>query len=336
VNEFRLGRREDERELRALSALTVPGHWLDLSYQRNPDYFLGLSQPDDQVLVGRYQGGALAGMAVRSLPQLYVQHRPQTVGYLGGLRIHPDFQGRFLLFEGFRLLHQLHQDGRTEEYLATVVEGNRVAEQLLVHKSRRGWPTFHPAGRLHTLALETLPGRAFPISPASAGEFLTRFGPRRDYFPCQPHSMAGEKRLWVMHQGLVGAIRNLAGCRQTLVQRYRGPLRWLWPVYNLAAKALGRPPLPAPGLSVRGAYLGYWCSDGLRLGAFEAWLGKCLTTARFMGMDRLYLGLMEDDPYLPVARRFRHRLYTSQVFRVRYQGQPLSRPDPIHIEVAWL
>ena len=40
------------------------------------------------------------------------------------------------------------------------------------------------------------------------------------------------------------------------------------------------------------------------------------------GLDWLYLGLCEDDPYLRVARRFRHRLYRSQVFRVRYQGQP--------------
>lgn len=336
MNEFRLAQRADEAELRALSALPVPGRWLDLSYQRNPDYFLGLSHPEDQVLVGRYRGQNLAAMAVRSLPQLYLQGQPTRIGYLGGLRIHPDFQGRFLLFEGFRLLRQLHQDGRTDEYLATVVEGNRLAEQLLVHKSRPGWPTFHPTGRLHTLALETLPGPAFPISPASAGDFLTQFGPGRAYFPCQPRSMAGEQRLWVMHQGLVGAIRNLAGCRQTLVQRYRGPLRWLWPLYNLAARVSGRPPLPAPGGAVRGAYLGYWCGDGLRPQAFEGWLQKCLQTARFMGMDWLYLGLMEKDPYLPLARRFRHRLYTSQLYRVRYQGVPAGLPEVPYVEVAWL
>lgn len=43
-------------------------------------------------------------------------------------------------------------------------------------------------------------------------------------------------------------------------------------------------------------------------------------------MDWLYLGLSEKDPHLASARRFPHRLYRSQVFRVRYQGQPAA-PD---------
>ena len=68
-----------------------------------------------------------------------------------------------------------------------------------------------------------------------------------------------------------------------------------------------------------------------------AWLSQMLALAHSQGMDWLYLGLPQDDPYLRVARRFRHRLYRSRIYRVRYQGQPasLSLATP-YLELAWL
>ena len=62
-----------------------------------------------------------------------------------------------------------------------------------------------------------------------------------------------------------------------------------------------------------------------------------LGLAHSLGLDWLYLGLAEGDAYLPVARRFRHRLYRSRIFRVRYQGQPEPLPEgPPYLELAWL
>jgi hypothetical protein len=338
MNEFRLAIPADEPELRRLSSLPIPGQWLDLSYQRNPDFFQGLSHADDQVLLGRYKGQALAAMAVRSLPRLFVAGQPTTVGYLGSLRIDPQYQGRSLLFEGFRLLKNLHEDGQTQEYLATVVEGNRIAEQLLVHKARPSWPRFHPAGELLTLALETQSGSApTPISPQRAAEFLQAHGPSRPFFPCHALQRPGERQTWVEHEGVLGAVRDLSVCRQTVVDRYRGPLRWLLPFYNLGARLRGGVGLPPVGGQVRGGFLGYWCSDGFRPQAFGHWLRGCLKTARAAGLQWLYLGLMNDDPYLPVAQTFRHRLYRSQLYRVRYQGLPAPlKTSPAYVELAWL
>ena len=336
MNEFRLARPEDEAELRALSSLPIPGQWLDLSYQRRPNFFHGLARPQDQVLLGRTQG-QLGAMAVRSLPHLHVAGEPTPMGYLGGLRIHPRFQGRALLFEGFELLRQLHADGQTEEYLATVVEGNRLAEQLLVRKSRPSWPRFHPAGRLYTLALETRVGSAPLCSESRALEFVCEHGRKRNFFPCQAVHCAGEQWAWLDYEGVVGAVRDLSACRQTVVQAYRGPLRWLRPLYNLVARLRRRPTLPPPGGAIRGAYLGYWCSDGYRPQAFGGWLQRALQWAHGAGLQWLYLGLLESDPYLPVALRFRHRLYHSHLYRVRYQGLPRPlTPAPGYVELAWL
>ncbi|MBS2036356.1 hypothetical protein JST97_15305 [bacterium] len=329
MNEFRLATGADLTEMLALSALPVPGNWIDLSY---PRCFEGSR---DQLLIGRSQG-QLAAMAVRATPQLWRGGRPHRLGYLGGLRVAPRLQGRNLLAEGFALLRRLHEQDPVEEYLATIVEGNQLAHQLLVERARPSWPRFFPAGVLCTLALETRPGpiRSSPIEHALS---CLEWGRTREFFPCEPLEEPGERRLWLEEDGMVGALRDLSASRQTLVHGYHGPLRWLRPVYNVWQRLRRRPPLPAPGSPIRGGYLGYLCSDGYRPASFWKWLQSMLGLGHSLGLQWIYLGLSESSPYLRIARRFRHRLYRSQVFRVRYQGQPtmLTEGEP-YLELAWL
>ncbi|MBX3171337.1 MAG: hypothetical protein KF760_28265 [Candidatus Eremiobacteraeota bacterium] len=324
MNDFRLARPEDRADLEALSALPVPGRWIDLSYRRC------FQDCREQVLLGRTQTGEMAALALRSLPLLWRRGTPQRLGYLGGLRVDPRFQGRNLLAEGFALLRRLHEADPVEEYLATIVEGNQLARRLLVERARPSWPRFFPSGVLCTLALET---RAFPFQVVSAPDGQCQ----REYFPCETPEEAGERRWWVQHEGVIGCLRDLSRTRQTRVAGYHGALRWLRPLFNLWQKLWKRPLLPASGSLLKGGYAGFVCSDGYRPRAFEQWLPGMLGMARAQGMDWLYLGLCESDPYLPIARRFRHRLYRSQVFRVRYQGQPapLNEGAP-YLELAWL
>jgi hypothetical protein len=329
VNDFRLAGPDDFSELSALSALPVPGQWVDLSYARR---FQGVRE---QILLGRSQD-QLAAMALRGTAQLWRDGRPQRLGYLGGLRVDPRFQGRNLLAEGFALLRRLHEQDPVEEYLATIVEGNRIARSLLVEGARSSWPRFFASGVLCTLALETRPFSA-EATPRQQALACLEWGRRREFFPTEPSDEPGERRTWLEHEGVVGALRDQSFSRQTLVSGYHGCLRWLRPLFNLWQQLWGRPRLPAPGAALRGGYVGYLCSDGLRPAAFGSWLRKMLGLAHSQGLDWLYLGLCEDDPYLRVARRFRHRLYRSQVFRVRYQGQPipLAEGSP-YLELAWL
>lgn len=324
MNDFRLARAEDRADLEALSALPVPGRWIDLSYRRS------FEQCREQVLLGRTGKGEMAALALRSLPTLWRHGSPRRLGYLGGLRVDPRFQGRNLLAEGFALLRRLHQADPVEEYLATIVEGNQLARKLLVERARPSWPRFFPSGVLCTLALET---HRFPFLTSAPPNWQSR----REYFPCQTPEEEGERRWWLEHEGMVGCVRDLARTRQTCVAAYHGPLRWLRPVYNLWQKLWRRPLLPSPGGVLKGGYAGFVCSDGVRPEAFEQWLPRMLGMAHAQGMDWLYLGLSESDPYLPIARRFRHRLYRSQIFRVRYQGQPapLNEGAP-YLELAWL
>lgn len=311
MHDFRLATPEDDAELRQLTALPVPGDWLDLSYRREPHFFAALA-PSDQVMLGRYRSDALAATALRARRSVYLDGVASEIGYLGGLRIDPRFQGKNLLFDGFRLLRRLHDEDPTPEYVTTIIEGNRVPRGLLVQRSRPTWPTYYEHATLLTIALETAPG-ALPETTGSPSAFLQNHGPARHFFPTKIEQLP-----WISAGGAVAALRDLSAVRQTVVHGYKGALRWTRPLVNAYARLRSRPQLPAPGAVVRGAFVGYWCTDGHRPAAFRRLLASLSHLAHARGFGWLYLGITTDDPHVHEALRFRHHLYKSTVYRVSY------------------
>ena len=280
----------------------MPGDWVDLCYRREPSFF---QNPQDQVMVGRISSGDLVAMGIRSRWLVYRNGESATVGYLSGLRVVGPGHN---LWRGLRFLRELQDLEPFDEHLASIVDGNALAEQLLVQKRRRSWPRYQPYAELMTLALRV--GRRFSL-PAPGGDpsaGLAQFGPQRHYFPRDTAPIAGEKRQWLVDDG-VACLRDLSGCRQTVVHRYRWPLSWLRPLLGL----------PAPGQEVGGVYAGYLCAADRA--AFRRLLEGLLELARQAGKRWLYLGLSERDPFLEAARAFPHRLYRSKIHRVYWDSQ---------------
>lgn len=333
---FRQAHPEDEEELRRLTALPMPGDWLELSYQREPNFFGGLLGSEDEVLVGRFPDGPLAAMAIRSPRAVYQNGLAREVGYLSGLRVDPRFQGGTMLWRGYQLLAQMQQHRPLGEHLATIVEGNQMARSLLVQKPRPSWPRFTPYQKLHTLALRV--GRKYSLrdlesGPCEAESFLQQYGACRQYFPARfEHHPEGESRTWLRHPQGVAALRDLSRCRQTVVHRYRAPFSYLRPIYNLWA----RPQLPSTGQALRGVYAGFFCALDPR--AFVRLLEGLLECARLQGKDWLYLGLLEDDPHFRWALSFPHKQYLSTVYRIAWPDQDLPALDgrPGYLELATL
>src|SRR5437764_7814135 len=194
---FDLATPADDPAIRRLLATNpVPGN-VTVTYEREPDYFLGCATMGRtcQVIVGRSRpDGELAGIACRAIRPCFVNGREEEIGYLSQLRVDRRFRGRWLVSRGFHFLRQLHADGRAAGYLATITEGNREAAGILVERPRRHFPVFRPVDRLHTLALVVRRRRApgpsrWDICRGSTDElsaivaFLRRHGAARQFFP---------------------------------------------------------------------------------------------------------------------------------------------------------
>lgn len=324
----------DDAALREmLRELPVPGA-IEVTYRREPDYFLGCASHGSfcQVVVARHQD-RVAALACRAARRRFVDGRPQTVGYLGQLRVLPRYRSLSVLVDGFRYFRELHGDGRTGFYLTTIIEGNHRAEQLLVHKSRPSLPLYRPWGRLYTLALFSRRQTRWADGVRSAqateatqlAKFLNRHGSSRQF------SLAWQSEDFDGHlgprpqdflilegehgwQGVVAVWDQ--SCKQTVVESY--PRSWGWS-RSLVNGVLGGQTLPPTGQELPMAYL-----TGLSLcdpNAFKPLISSALARARQLGKGFLMLGLHEDDPLLQQARSFLHLPYISRIYTVHFDAQ---------------
>ncbi|HEX9926493.1 MAG TPA: hypothetical protein VGD99_27840 [Anaerolineae bacterium] len=345
---FELATPDDDPAIRRLLAENpVPGR-VTVTYEREPNYFLGCGAMGRfcQVLVARRPiGGPVVAVATRTTRPLFINGQPEEVGYIGQLRVDRPFQGRWVVSGGFRFFHQLHADGRVRGYLTTIIEGNAQAEGILVRRARRHFPAYRELDRLCTAAImlrrpQTIPASATEIcrgSPAVLAEivrFLYQHGAARQFFPvyCENDFNESPTTLGFRVEDFVlarqaGHIMGMMGLwdqsayKQTMVQAYDNPLRSLRPVYNLGLRLIGAQPLPPPGRPIHFAYASFVCLAGNDPALFDLLLRHLYNLAAARGYAYLMVGLSARDPLLPVARRYAHIPYYSRLYSVCWKDE---------------
>ena len=320
---------------------------MELTYEREPDYFLGCAVMGRtcQTLVARAnESGQVVGLATRAVRPLFVNGQAEDVGYIGQLRVDRDHQARGVVAQGFRLLRQLHEDGATTGYITTIIEGNTVAEGVLVQKARRLFPVYRAVGRLFTLAiivrrprrlrrtdLELRPAATLDLQDVVA--FLHAQGSRKQFFPAySADNLTGPATRDLDLAGVAVACRrgrivgvlalwDQSGYKQNVVHSYRADLGRIKPLYNLAARLLGAQPLTEIGQPIHHAYASLACVQDDDPAVFHSLLAWVYNRAAVRHYAFLMLGLAEADPLLAVARRQLHIAYKSTLYTVCWREE---------------
>ncbi len=282
-----------------------------LRFEREPSYFAAC-QPGDETIVAEDPEGRLAAVATRGMRRVLVNGKATLLGYLGGLRVHPRHQGRWLLSGGFRFLRSLPGPSG---YLTTVTHDNRMAEGVLVRSPRPGFPRYVKLAELHTFT--------YPATRRGpAGSPVAACGGDHQFFPAEPPS-----GLEYFGCGSASAALWSPPGRQVVVAGYGRLLAALRPVANLAV------PLPPAGTPLR---LGYAAFLQAQPADFLPLLDSLRAEAGRRGLHYLVLGLCEGDPNLALARRRRHQLYRSALYWAGWEPPPELDGRPCHVEVALL
>ena len=347
---FEVADQSSEAELRnLLRELPVPGN-IELTYRREPNYFDGCAShgPDCQVVIARLEQKIVA-VALRAGRDLYVDGRPERVGYLGQLRVLPSYRRLSVLVNGFKFFRELHQQTPFGLYLTTIVEGNQRALDLLLHKPRPSFPSYRNFGGLQTLALFSGRCKARPGGVEGVGEpselldFLQREGRRRQFFPVlKAEELDGRQAprledFFVFRESgeICGALAiwDQAAYKQTVVESYSRGLRWSRTLLN---GFLGGATLPPEGCALEMAYASLVCVPVQREHIFRNLLQAALAEANRRGKRYLMLGLHERDPHLKVAQRFRHIPYGSRLCTVDFEERRELDDRLPYVEVATL
>jgi hypothetical protein len=352
---------------RLLRENPMPGQ-ISLSFEREPDYFIGagIEGPFHQTIIGRdQQRGEIVGMASRAVRQVYLNGRPQSVGYLSQFRLKPDYRAmRRLLGGAFEFLRTLDQDGRTPFYLASIIADNNPARRLLT-AGLPGWPCFQPYHPWHTLAITCRRQRNPLALPAGLRlirgqaelqegilDCLARNGSQQQFAPVWSRELLFNSRhtpdLKPEDFFLVIEGERVRGClalwdqnrfKQTVVRGYSGLFkRWRWAI-NLGARLWGWPHLPAPHSPFHFAFASHLAIDHDRVDLFGPLLRAVYNEAASRGYSYFMFGLNESHPAFSLVRTtYRYIDYRSQLYLVNWPDSPVPRPQlearPPGVEIA--
>ncbi|HEY9766315.1 MAG TPA: hypothetical protein V6C82_08110, partial [Chroococcales cyanobacterium] len=110
----RLGRLEDPCEdagIRALLAgISMPGG-VSLSFSHEPCFreAVEVEGKEPRAIVAENEG-KIGGVALMAKKRSYLNGEEKEIGYLGSLRLAPEFRSSLVLARGYQLLHRLHRE----------------------------------------------------------------------------------------------------------------------------------------------------------------------------------------------------------------------------------
>ena len=360
---FELATQSDDPALRRIMAdVSMPGA-VEIAFQREPNYFRAncVLGPDQQTIVCRdaHRDNQIVGLATRSVHNLHYQGDVRRIGYLGSLRLLPSARKQNVLSRGYRFVRELHEaDANPPDfYITTIADGNAAAIRSLT-TNRADLPTYSKLTTLHTLAISRRASRSAPgpdieiHQPTNLPEItaaLRQIEPHRNLEPdygetdFEPGNtfdgLAAKNTLMLTKHGqfvAIAATWDQRHFRQSVVRDYSPSVRLLRPLHNLISAICRRAPLPRIGQTLDLTYLAFpWVRDG-DAGVFRVLIEE-VQRRLSKTMRTILTGLCENDPLLPVARRFAQFDYKTSVYAVSWKN--IAIPDhttPYYLELGCL
>ncbi len=337
-------RPEDETALLKLASVPMPG-WIRLRYDYAEGYAVGEGLKGDRVeiLVAEDpDDGGIIMCGTHSSRSLWLDGRPQRVGYLSGLRSSQTARNGFGLFRGFKLFRQRMASDPVACAYTTILMGNPKARALLT-SGRAGLPRYIPHGKVITWTIAPRRPEAGTDSvPAGAlHSFYEREAPRRPLFPVFGkgfHPSLTERDFFaIRREGRIvaaAAVWDHGSYRRLVVDGYGNPLAALLrlPV-NLWARCAGYPALPSGGKALGCVYLAYALAENDDPILFAELVARAASRT---GGRNLVVALHDSDPLCAVMRRWPAWRYESEFMTVSYDESERPFSGVPHIEVGAL
>ncbi|HEV8584736.1 MAG TPA: hypothetical protein VGT02_07175 [Methylomirabilota bacterium] len=357
---------DDDAALRRLLAGNPMDGPIRVAFEREPSYFgaVRVQGPFCQVILARdLDTGEPVAVGARAIKPVFVNGRPRDVGYLSDLRVLPAYRGRTVLARGYRLIRDLHADGRTDLYY-TVIAAENAAALAALTRGRAGLPAYRDLGGFVSPAIVL--GRRKPalhggveIVPGTDARLddivgcLNEHGRAKQFAPVYRREDFGDGgrfpgfrvedfTLALRGGRVVGALGrwDQRAFKQTRVVGYRGPLRLLRPFVNAGAPVLGWPRFPRPGEALASFHAAFLAVEGNDVGVFGALLRHVYNAAAGGSHAYMVVGLHERDPLTAALDGYRCAPYRGRLFCVHFDDGAaaygvLDGRVP-HVEVATL
>jgi hypothetical protein len=345
---FTVATGSDDADIRRLLRENpMPGR-ISLSFEREPNYFADANLPGESkhTIVAR-DGGRMVCVGNCTIRQRFVNGKPATVGYLGGLRLDASHAGRFeILRHGYEFFRQLQAARPADFYFTSIAAENERARTLL-ERGLPGMPSYEFTGDFVTVLLPSKRGQPGPdfveIKDSPAGrlvDLLNNHNREQQFAPfwsedelaaLQPLGLQPDDYRCIGDSRRIDAVAALwdqRAFKQTVIRGYTPSLMRARPVLNLVARLAGGTKLPAVGKIVSNAFVAQLALTQNNPDTMIQLISALLRGAAQRGIELLTLGFAANDPRMAVIRKsFRGREYHSRLYVVRWPGCGGSAQD---------
>jgi hypothetical protein len=329
---FSVATNEDDAEIRRLLRENpMPGR-ISLSLEREPDFFADANSSTEtkNTIVAR-DGRRVVCVGSCCVRQRFVNGKPRTVGYLGGLRLDARVAGRFdILRRGYDYFRQLQRDAPADFYFTSIAADNQRARTFL-ERGLPGMPRYEFVCEFVTLVIPTLPCRqchpsshniAHPDRNGSLG-FLNECNSAYQFAPHWSLEDLPPSEFRVFRTGqqieACGALWDQRQFKQIVVRGYSKLLATARPIFNIFSRLTHQPRLPNIGEALSIAFAS--CLASKIDAPLVRLIQRLSNSARQRGIELLTLGFAGNDPRLAnIRRNFRCREYRSRIYVVHWPG----------------
>jgi hypothetical protein len=348
VTTFRLASEADDALIRSILRQYGMPTWVEMAVEREPSFFAGKNISGVDWAVIAEEEGRVVGMYTAAIMPVYVNGRPEQLGYLGGLRVTPDHRHRIrYLRDGYASIGPLAPATGSLPWWFTVVAAENHAARRLLEAGVPGLPRYQFQGEHSTFGLPAARGRRMGLWRQAVEADLPRLmefhnaqSARFQFAPVLHERLVrriGLERFFLYEdtedlQG-AGALWDQRAFKQLVARRYRKPIGALIPTYNLYAKLFRRIPLPRVGHALDQTFIAFLALTDRALPhageLLEDLLSHCHTPVASLGLHAAH-------PLATAVGRLKPMRYPARVYAVSFEGKPTLDDCPVQPEVALL
>lgn len=326
---YRLADFADDAKLRALLQENAMQGWVAMSMMREPSFFAGLDYFGKDWAVIAEEGMETVGMYQCSEQMLFVNGQATSVGYLGGLRVKPEYRGRLpVLKRGYESVTQLSRNQNIKYWYTSIASDNQAALRVL-EANLKGMPKYHFLGELATLAVAVSRQKslnlwqlAHPEEMMSICDFYHTQVNQYQLAPVLSPALLAKINIPFYVYRKNGEIQAVMGLwnqqafKQVVAQRYASPLNLLRPFYNAFAHLTKRVPLPAKNQVLDQVFLSFFAlkDQSLLVDLIRDALCHCSSKVMTFSVDAKLLRLPE------IKKVFAPEIYQTRLYEVCFDG----------------
>ena len=335
---YRQATKEDDKTLRNILKENIMDSWVQISMEREPSYFEGESLMGKSYSMIVHKKESVVGMYGCSYLPVYLNLKPESVGYLGGLRLDKKYRNSFgYIKNGFKALSSIIPNHATVPFYFTSIASGNVKAKRLLEANLKGMPTYTKVGEMMSLVFSTRVGEFKNLLVRATKDDILKivafYNQEALKYQFSPHlttkwleSFAIDN-FWLLkdkNQEIKScfALWDQREFKQTIIRGYKYHINKIRPLYNLFAKMTKRVELPKIDEELGQIFIAFFafkdCGDDmvldiLREGAFRA---------KKMRAKSCVIGLSSQNPITNMLKkRLKANVYCTDIESVVLDGE---------------